>query len=232
MAPLDERLDAAIDRLLAGESAPDDPALRPLLATASMLLEAPVPTPSRSQARRRMREALNAERARPRSFWDMVRNGLGRLSAPSPRQLAPAFVAMLLLILALGVVRSLPGQPLYPIKRGSEALALLFIRSPEAQADYYMRLADRRLSEMEALAAAQQPVTAEMVQQYHNTWALATSVPGAAPERLKAKALEQAGRLQMLAARLPSDARQAALVALDDIKRFIGIDELPPPALP
>lgn len=66
-----------------------------------------------------------------------------------------ALAACAVLILAVAAVwglanRSLPGQPLYPVRQGTEALRMHLAGDPQA-ATLHLRYADRRLDEFEAL---------------------------------------------------------------------------------
>ncbi|MFA5866436.1 MAG: DUF5667 domain-containing protein [Actinomycetota bacterium] len=64
-----------------------------------------------------------------------------------------AVVALLLLMTGVGFAStdSLPGDALYPIKRGIEEARLRVTRNDEAKANLYLEIAGRRLNESEAL---------------------------------------------------------------------------------
>ncbi len=168
---LNELLDVYLTRLQAGDAAPDDlleqssqeaESLRPLLAVASKARQALYPRApdadfarnselrllKRLRARRSEALRAKADRSRPR-FWSM--------------RAVPALVSLLLvtalLLGMIGVVRvsaaSLPGDGLYPLKRGLEEtrLALTFDASGDAQ--LLSEYSDERLREIEALTTAE-----------------------------------------------------------------------------
>lgn len=158
----DDILDICLERITARgdsveqclESYPEqaaelEPLLRAALSTtkAASLIE---PRPeSRISARNLLFSALEAkekkkaERRMPLWGWQ--------------RRWAVALVAVLVLILAgVGTVSasasSLPGDALYPVKTATEKVQGFFILGSEAKANFHMKLAQRRLNELELLA--------------------------------------------------------------------------------
>ncbi|RME85020.1 MAG: hypothetical protein D6775_03885, partial [Caldilineae bacterium] len=139
MASLENRLDDAINRILAGEQiAEQDPDLRPLLQSGVSLLAARPPAPAHPQAHARMMAALEEARRRRRPFWAIFLAPFQHLRWPrlQPLRLLPA-VATIAVIVAIVLSQSaLPGQAHYPLKRGLEAARFLFLRQPDQQAAY------------------------------------------------------------------------------------------------
>ncbi len=227
MASLENRLDAAIDGLLAGNPAADlDPELSDLLAPALMLLSAPVPTPSQRMARGRMMAAVQARQQRPGL---LARLGLGSRQALRLVPLA-AVAVMVVLILLSG--SALPGQPHYPLKRGVEALRLLGVQDPATRSVFYAELAEHRLSELEMLALQQRPIADSAIESIGQAWALAWSTPGADTERLQEVAADHASRLRVLIPLLPPQLRSSAQTVLDEITRFAGLADPSPTPTP
>jgi hypothetical protein len=127
---------------------PELPDLLAQLRAAEALRALPRPTVSHAAALRhqaRLRQAL-ARRPAPRA----------RLPLFLPRWAVAALLVVALLAGGLGTVSasasSLPGQPLYPVKRGTENVQTAL--TPAAgQAAWHAALADRRTGELLALAS-------------------------------------------------------------------------------
>lgn len=138
--------------------------LRPLLQTAVLLRQAPRATPApafRAATRERLRRltppvAPGASRdgrvhfPAPIHWWQRLGETLSR------RRWAPALVGTLVAVLLLVVVggsvvsaagNSLPGQPLYRVKRATEHLALGLASSEARRVDLRLKFAARRLQE-------------------------------------------------------------------------------------
>jgi hypothetical protein len=141
----DDRLDAALDRLVQGGSAPAPEGLEPLLETA-----------------RRAREALAVEVPELLARRHLAVLGAGEaLIAARPRRKR---LAVIMLAAAIGVALmagsavaasngSLPGQLLYPVKRAVEKIDLAFHRDPASRARLHLEFAERRLEELQSLLA-------------------------------------------------------------------------------
>jgi len=226
MASFDDRLDDAINRMMAGQPLPEQADLRSLLRPAQALMEAPVPAPAQRTARVRMNAALDAQRGRKRMF------GLGWLPGLTwlrPQQWIPAMVVAAVVILFLLSTFAMPGQPLYPLKQSTEAFGLLLARNPQAQAQYYVDLADRRLSEMERLVAKGRPVPAVTLAQFQRAWEEALAIPNVDRDALRPQAEDQARRLNQLIPNLPPDLRDDAQNILDFLILQFHLDEFPAP---
>ncbi|HFQ95000.1 MAG TPA: hypothetical protein ENK30_00355, partial [Anaerolineae bacterium] len=226
MTDLNDRLDAAIDDLLAGKAFPQEKELRELLSPAQALMEAPVPAPANRTARVRMNVALDAQRHRKGLFgWGWL---TGR-AWPRPRQWIPAMTMVAVVVIIFLANLALPGQLLYPVKQTAEALGFLAARTPQAQADYYLKLADRRLTEMERLVATGRPVPQETLTRFGQAWQRAMSIPGVDETALAEAALAQAMRLKQLIPKLPPNLQDQAQAILDGLMAGFQIDALPEP---
>lgn len=153
-------------RLLDGGGSTTDPALSPLLGLARSLQALPLGPSAdfRDTLRQRLVavatvSAHNAPAAAPA-------RGVGALTAldrkvgswRAQRRLAVAAGAMASVVAVAGVGlagnRSLPGDPLYGIKRGTEAIELATTHGLVARGELHLRLAKERLREVERLSGA------------------------------------------------------------------------------
>lgn len=154
--PLEDILDRAIDRLLAGETIEDCLAaypeaaqeLEPLLRTAHAAAGAATIEPRPAfvaEARYRMRHAMSQPRhSQRRAFFGMGWRWALTLGA-----------LLLLVVTSLMIPASanaLPNEPLYPVKRAQEQVVTLWFRDDAAIAGRRLELARRRLEEMESLS--------------------------------------------------------------------------------
>jgi hypothetical protein len=137
------QLDAALEGR--AMSVPDD--LMPLLAVADELRAAARRIePDHALARQRIQRALRPEgrvaqlpRSEPRWGMRLVAAGVTVTAA-----IIPATVAS---------TSSIPGDPLYPLKRGLEQVRVIAATSPEAEAATRTDIAYARLAELDALLA-------------------------------------------------------------------------------
>ncbi len=122
--------------------------LKPLLETALYLESTPDVKPARA-------------------FKLRTRAQLAQLSPPAPTRRSLFFLSRMTIATAAGIILAvlgltgglvyaasdtLPNSPLYPIKRGTEGIQILFATDPENQARVHMLFAERRLDEAKALA--------------------------------------------------------------------------------
>lgn len=144
-------------------------------------------------------------RARQRGPAPARRRVFSGLLAGTRRLLAASVVGVLLLcgVLSAGTVSaastSLPGSPLYPVKRATETLVSSVAPTPQLQARVHLAWADRRLREIEALVArdgvADEALLAALGQETEQALAAA----------------EQAGVEQLTAAAAHTEHQQAVL---------------------
>ncbi|HEX9373052.1 MAG TPA: DUF5667 domain-containing protein, partial [Roseiflexaceae bacterium] len=175
-------LEICLERLRHGESMDvclrDYPAqaqeLAPLLRAAMQVRALPPPVLSpaaRSAIQAQLRLAVVRQRAAQRS---VNTHGFARVA------LRFAIVALLLLVVGLGggvaaAQSSLPGSPLYTLKRAGERGRLLLATSPEQRATLHMDFAAARSGEILALAGQQRGLDSAVVdaldQEYQLAWA-------------------------------------------------------------
>ncbi|MDA8220084.1 MAG: DUF5667 domain-containing protein [Dehalococcoidales bacterium] len=110
----------------------------------------------REGARARLLERMEETEDKPQPLGQVV-------ALPKPwrqhrwRLPSLAAAAVLALVVSLGTGAayasqgSLPGDPLYPVKTGMEQASVVLATSDDARASLYIRLAENRLNEMEAL---------------------------------------------------------------------------------
>ena len=160
-------LDDCLQRLLQGEDIAAclerypayAPELAPLLRTAAMLRDLPQPrlNPHRRAA---IGARLRAE-ARSRTHTRQTLPLIWRFARL-------AFALLLAVVLATGSVwaaeDSLPGSPLYPLKRATEQVQLWLAPDAESRAILHLRWADRRAAELLALIEAGTTVEPALVQ--------------------------------------------------------------------
>jgi uncharacterized membrane protein YgcG len=189
-------LETCLERLRHGESAAaclrDYPAeaqeLAPLLVAAVKVRALPPPVLSpaaRKAIRKQLRRAVAQQRA------------AGRASKPrwfAQAALRFALVVLLLMTVGLGggvaaAQSSLPGSPLYPLKRASERARLVLATSPEQRGALHLDFADARSVEITALVVSQRPldgaVVDDLAQEYGLAWAEIERVPAAAGAALR-----------------------------------------------
>jgi hypothetical protein len=197
------RLEQGADLETLLREVPEAVPLRPLLETALWL--------------RRGQEVALSPAARRR----LIRQGQLRAArrAAAPRASRPVFrwawalVAVLGLILVLlsavgAAEASLPGEPLYPVKRAVEGLVTLGM-SPEERALY---LAERRWSEFEASAARGRwlpDLAEESLARLEEAARLGAEGPAGPAARLRALYERQGVLLEEAAAVAPPDVRSA-----------------------
>ncbi len=220
MTDLNDRLDAAIDALLAGQELPRDEDLGPLLAAGRLLMEAPVPSPPHRRARLQMNAVLNTQRQRRKSLWHEIQ------SLWQSIYWVPV-VSLALILFIFFTQRSLPGQPLYRLKRLSETWTLALTPNPSIRSYYYLKLTQRRLDELERTVATGRPVGPELIQGYRQTWEQALAQPARNESLIQRTAQAQAVQLQALIPNLPLDLQPLAQTILAELKRW-GQGALPP----
>ncbi len=194
--PLDEQLDAEIDRLLAGGNGhrPASSATEQL-ARALVQLRADDRPALSPHGRVEGLETVRALAARKRSQRAGLFAALRSLTIP--RWVQVAAIALIVVLLANGAslasAESLPGSPLYSIKRLTENSGLLLAPSNAARARLWMDLANRRLDEVQAIINQGRTVDSGTMD------AVDESILRALTEIAGTRGAERAGLLQQLA---------------------------------
>ena len=142
-------------------------------------------------------------------------------------------VAIVMIVLLVGgggtVVAandSMPDEPLYPVKLSAEAVRLVFTPSAMGKAEMYVRLADERIEEIEAMAAKGK---AEQVEQTANKLnnhlvAMARLV---APQE---EAIQKQGSAALTSSSL-SEVTTATEPATEEAPTMTAVTEAPQPAM-
>jgi hypothetical protein len=134
----------------------------------------------------------------------------------------------------LASVSSLPGQPLYSVKRADEAITLGLTRDDLSRAFVLLQQAGARLDEVSRLAGTGQvQPAADLLQQYASTLERATAslsgAPGAEPRRAEFEAgvRQQREQLDSIGREAPPPLRssiaQAQAVATQELAQAQGI---------
>jgi len=233
--PAAERLQAVLDRLAGGESRAavqaeigGDAELRALLALADDLathLPASPPPAFRARLQVELQDRMGDEPLRP--------TALGRpWTAWRAWRLVPRLTALMVaVVLALGSAvvasaHSVPGEPLYPVKRAVEQTRLAMALSPRERLPLRRSIADARLGEVQALierglvpgeALLDDLVAAQEA-------ALDEARTGSSEELSAAEqeARTRADRLAALSGGLDAPGRAVLQAAADALRRMVG----------
>lgn len=136
--------------------------LEPLLRTALETRRTLHFTPSaaaKDRARLALHNAMRQPKATPqwRRPWSLLGSMSPQLSGPYRWAMGAAVSLLLAVMAGTGVVAassaSMPGQPLYPVKRAVEQVRLTTTFNNQAKAQLYAGLASRRSQEMAVVAA-------------------------------------------------------------------------------
>lgn len=142
--------------------------LAPLLETAVYARETldhfePPSVAGLAAGRRRMLEAAARKRATPtQSWWQSVLSALGLWLRTPARGLATAALLLALFVVASGATvvasaESLPGDPLYPVKRTAEQVRLTLTTDPATRAALQAQFNQERQAEAQTVAAMGRP---------------------------------------------------------------------------
>lgn len=125
----------------------------------------------REQTRARLLKNIEVSASKPYSFSEQLvyRFQSVRL-ALAPMHLAPVVVALFVMLAGYSpftsaLAASLPGSPLYPIKRTVEKFELSLRSSSDSQGLFYLTLAGRRLTEAQVVSNS--TVQAELLRDYN-----------------------------------------------------------------
>lgn len=151
-------LDESLERLRKGEKLePSVEELESLLEVASRIEE--ISTPPKEAfvgelEERLMERARIRQRARRHSFWDQY---LIPIFSPGRARRWAAVLAVFLVVVlagagtAIAAQSSIPGEPLYPVKRVTERLGLLVVHDSPEKVHLRLEFTGRRAEEIEAL---------------------------------------------------------------------------------
>jgi len=212
-----------------GESlGPDAEALdRPLEAAIRQALQREMP----AQAARRHLDAIRAfspERypdhgTRPGA--DIVPIGRARSRRTGARRAVVAAIAAAML-LTLGAGSAIaastdakPGDALYGVKRASERIAVAMRRSPESKAALHLKFAERRIDEIDALAAEGKDVTdlaADFAEELEAAGALASDEAFA---RILERTRQHIAHLNQILGSVPEQAQKGLETAIENAER-------------
>lgn len=243
---IEEVLNECIDRVSADASAaaacaaeyPEHAGeLVPLVQLARAIRDLPRPEPPASgladvqdQVRRAARARREAERAKSRPT---LRLPVRQTGLPVPARLVwrlvqVAAIVLVALALSMGSItvaaESLPGSPLYPVKRAAEQVQLRITFDPQQRAALRLTFAERRANEMVALAHRGRPID-------QVTLAVMLEETGIAIRELQNLSPEEARTLltraqnvleyqQICLVHIRPDAPKAALAAIDQAIRI------------
>jgi outer membrane biosynthesis protein TonB len=261
-----ELLDRAIQRMLEGKAPFEDSAqadagmvagLRPLVDTASrvrILVRARAPLPdfvASLEGRLLKQKRISPPVLAPRAFPVPAGFGWGRLRTAA---LIAVLAVMVMIGSGLGAAsvsaQALPGDSLYPVKRGFEEVSLTFSFSPGADVQLLSDFTDRRLAEVEQLAAQGRESDLLLGLEYYEQTlsrldaaikALPSDSGSAQLDDLQARLIRHAEVLSALRDRLPEQAQPALDLAVEhsqktsdtvgELRRNLGPEFVPPGVL-
>src|SRR5690606_31626607 len=134
--------------------------------------------------------------------------------------LSAAAVALLVILIAAGNSGSLPGTPLYTLKRASEGLEGLIRRAAGEEAAWQAEQVTRRLDEALALEAQGKPVSDELLAEIDESMAAAMAAVNELPPSERARFLvEWMQQLSLLWSDAPPTGEAAA--ALEEVNAMV-----------
>ncbi len=170
------------------------------------------------------------------SFFRRGRRAYSRPSRTSKwTSQAAAIAAAVVLTLASTVwasSNSLPGTPLYGVKRATENVQSLLYLSPEAKANWHASLAARRLEEALELQRQGQSVPPELLaeaeQELREALALSAALP---PDRREALLRQWLAELQQLKDEMPADHQMLQVLdeTTDELRTLLQLPVTPTP---
>lgn len=159
------------------------------------------------------------------SWWQFIQSMFWQQRLPRAA-LQLALVALLMLTVGSGTLfaaeQSLPGQPLYAVKRAGEAVRLSLTLDSLSRAALHLAFAERRAAELQQLASTSAPFDQEVLGDALDHYAQAQVALASAAPNSELQTLNQA-TLTLLQASYPL-VDQAGQVALD---RVIGAGNTP-----
>ncbi len=180
--------------------------------------------------KRLVEKAKALQRARRRSLWD--RYLIPLFSPGRARRWAGVLVVILALVLAsagtaIAAQSSIPGEPLYPVKRVTERLGLLVVRDRPGKTHLRLEFTKRRTEEIEALddrgEEVEESILVELATETEETLEEIEVAPEGSREPLFEKLVDLTGRqqevLQRVSTRVPAQAKPALERALQVSRR-------------
>lgn len=139
-------------------------------------------------------------------------------AAPRPRAWQRVLVPMMTMVVMFfgasaavaASATSLPGDVLYPVKRGTETAQLLFADGPEAEAQLQLQFARTRLNELRAIAATRPERVAQVVADM----GASLEAAGAGTQDVVAQTETLREEVQLAVAELDVEVPDEALVAI------------------
>jgi len=231
---LESLLDESLERGRKGEKLePLAEELEPLLELASRIQEISTPPTEAfvgDLEKRLVEKARALQRARWLSLWDRYVTPI--FSPGKARRWAAVLAVILSLVLAsagtaIAAQGSIPGDPLYPVKRVTERLGLLVVRDPPGKAHLRLDLTSRRAEEIEALYERGEEVEESVLEELATETEEALEEIEVAPERNRRALFEkmlhvterQQKVLERVRGRVSPQAESALGRALDVSKR-------------
>ena len=127
----------------------------------------------REQTRSRLLKQIEVTAFKPFSLAERLVYGWQQTRLTlAPMHLAPVIATVLIMVIgyspfSAALATSLPGSPLYPVKRLAEKFELSLRSSSDSQGLFYLTLAGRRLSEVKAVSGADVATQAELFRDYN-----------------------------------------------------------------
>jgi len=227
---LESLLDESLERLRKGEKLePSAEELESLLELASRIQDISTPPTEAfvgDLEKRLVERARALQRARRRSFWERYLNSI--FSLGRVRRWAAVLAVILALVLAsagtaIAAQSSIPGDPLYPVKKGTERLRLLVVRDPSRKTHLRLEFTRRRTEEIEALddrgEEVEESILVELATETEETLEEIEVAPEGNRETLFEKLVHLTERqqevLQRVYDRVPEQAKPALETALE-----------------
>lgn len=224
LGPDAEALDRTLDDLLAGDSRSD-----PTAAAVRRALVRRVPPEKAARQLASIRRASASPERHPdpgrRPARDIIAIDRGASRRGRRRAAVAVLAAVMLLTLGSGsalaaAAGTMPGDALYGLKRTSERIALTLRFSPESKAALHLRLAERRIDEIDALAAAGKDVTVLVSDFAEELEAAALDAQsGATLTKLLERTRKHIAHLNEILAKVPTQAQEGIEKAIENAER-------------
>jgi len=231
----DSLWDESLERLRRGEKLEPsaEGELESLLELASRIQEISTPPTEAfvdDLEKRLVEKARTLQRARRRSLWDRYLTPI--FSSGRTRRWAAVLAVILALVLAsagtaIAAQSSIPGDPLYPVKRVTERLGFLVVREPPGKTHLRLEFTRRRTEEIEALddrgEEVEESILVELATETEETLEEIEVAPQGNRESLFEKMVELTERqqevLRRVQSRVPDQAKPALEKALEASRR-------------